>query len=173
MLPLKSRTSNKPSTSQKEVLCIQTPLASISLMGRSPIHSSSSIFSDLIGVWSSLSSEDPVPAVVFSFMPVPSTPSIRPEDSAIRRRRAFSSAADTLARCFFSGLPRKPSTVSTLGWDFSGVSVSVAIFGGVIERSAGGVVPEAAVLPKLSVLLEPGSAECCRLSYEIVSTSLY
>lgn len=138
------------------------------------IHSSSSILSDPAGAWSSLSPKDPVLAVLFSVVPVPSTSLIRPEDSAIRRRRAFSSAVETLARCFFSGLPRKPSTGSVLGWVFSGVSVSVVVFGGVAERSAaGGVVPEAGVLAEFSALLEPGSAECWRLSCEMVSVSLF
>lgn len=133
-------------------------------------HNSSSILSDPAGAWSSLWPKDPGLAVLFSVVPVPSTSLIRPEDSAIRRRRAFSSAVETLARCFFSGLPRKPSTGSVPSWVFSGVSVSVVVFGGVMERSAaGGVVPEAGVLAEFSALLEPGSAECWRLSCEMVS----
>lgn len=148
------------------------PLASNLVTEPFSIQSSSSIFSDSVGARSSLLPKDPVLAVLFSFVPVPSTSLMRPEDSAMRRRRAFSSAVETLARCFFSGLPRKPSTASVLGWDFSGASVSVIVFGGVVDRSvAGGVVPEAGVLAEFS-LLEPGSAECCRFSCEIVSASV-
>lgn len=164
--------TNKPFDSSRGVSMWSTSLIRGLVSEVLPIQSSSSMFSDLIGASSSLSPKDPV-AVLFSFEPDPSTSLIRPEDSAIRRRRAFSSAVETLARCFFSGLPRNPSTASALAGGFSGVSVSVFIFGGVMDRSmAGGVVPVPGVLAEVSALIEAGSAECWRLSCGIVSTCM-
>lgn len=105
---------------------------------------------------STLSPNEPVLAVLGSFVPVPNTSLIRPDDSAIRRRKAFSSAVETLARCFFSGLPKNPSAGSAAE---GGCSDGSATLGGVVDRSvAGGVAPEAGVSE--SPAPEKGSAEC-------------
>lgn len=103
----------------------------------------------------------PMPAVLSSVVPVPNTSLIRPDDSAIRRLKAFSSAVETLARCFFSGLPNNPSAASVADGANSDGSVT---FGGVVERSVAGVGPEAGV--SVSTLPVNGSAECWRLSCE-------
>lgn len=86
---------------------------------------------------------------------------MRPDDSAIRRRRAFSSAPETLARCFFKGLPRKASVTSPVGGAGSDGFTGVAL-GGVMERPVigGGVVPDAGVSLEVAPPLEGGSAEC-------------
>lgn len=92
----------------------------------------------------------------------PRTSLILPEDSAIRRRSAFSSAVETLARCFFKGLP-KASERSAVGCDGSGPDVDAVALGGVAERSfAGGVdpEPEAGVSVESPTLPPGGSAEC-------------
>lgn len=102
-------------------------------------------------------------------VPVPRTSLIRPEDSAIRRRRAFSSAVETLALCFFSGLPTNPSGPLMVGIGCSGAAELAAAFGGVMDRSgAGGVVPEAGVSVDSAPLPLKGSAECWRLSFKHV-----
>lgn len=82
----------------------------------------------------------------------------------MRRRRAFSSAVETLARCFFNGLPNCPSETSATGWGGSeGPDPVVAGFGGVAERSFTGGVdpdPEAGVSTESPALPPGGSAEC-------------
>lgn len=93
----------------------------------------------------------------------PRTSLILPEDSAIRRLRAFSSAVETLARCFFRGLPNSPSDSSEAGWLGSGPGALEDPFGGVAERSVVGGVdpePEAGVSAESAALPAGGSAEC-------------
>lgn len=131
--------------------------------GFSPNHSSSSSSSTLrAGLLSILAPNAPEVVLLGSSEFVPRTSLIRPDDSAIRRRSAFSSAVETLARCFFNGLPIKLSADSAAGADGSDIPGAVdSLFGGVVARSsAGGVVPEAVVPLGLSTLRLLGSAEC-------------
>lgn len=102
----------------------------------------------------------------------PRTSLILPDDSAIRRLKAFSSAVETLARCFFRGLPKSPSDSSVAGWVGSGPGTVAVPLGGVAERSvAGGVSPEPepGVSAESPALPPGGSAECWRLSCSTVS----
>lgn len=90
---------------------------------------------------------------------------IRPEDSAIRRRSAFSSAPDTLARCFFRGLPMKESADASPANEEAGSTGLAGVdFGGVVDRPslAGGVLPDADAEDSGSgaLALATGSAEC-------------
>lgn len=82
------------------------------------IYSSSSFMggpADISGVRLRLSPNVAVEVDFDSGAEDPRTSLIRPEDSAIRRLRAFSSAVETLARCFFNGLPKSPSDNSAAG----------------------------------------------------------
>lgn len=77
-------------------------------------HNSSSWFCDCAagaGGWDPRLSPNEIPPGVLDslVLEAPRTSVILLDDSAIRRRREFSSACETLARCFFSGLPRNPS----------------------------------------------------------------
>lgn len=129
------------------------------------LHSSSSSspsFADSVALEVNLSPNGPACAACESLsVEVPRTSLIRPEDSAIRRRRAFSSAVETLARCFFSGLPKNPSGPLMVGTGCSGAAELGVAFGGVVDRSVtGGVVPEAGVSVDSAPLPLKGSAEC-------------
>jgi hypothetical protein len=82
------------------------------------VYSSSSFAggpADISGVRLRLSPNVAVEVDFASGAEEPRTSLIRPDDSAIRRRNAFSSAVETLARCFFKGLPKSPSDSSAAG----------------------------------------------------------